>query len=206
MKIFGIGLSRTGTMSLHYALITLGYKSHFVFEGEEEIIEELSEFDAFTHTPLASVYKKLDRQFPDSKFILTVRNNCENWLNSCEKQMNLVSEINKDSIALKKVLLRTYGTETFNREMYRSAYIKHFNDVTHYFANRESDILILDICSGEGFEKLCPFLGKSIPTQPFPQKNSISSLQRPSQKLKRFLIYKMKAREIKRFLMKFYGN
>ena len=200
MKIFGIGLSRTGTMSLHHALIILGYRSHFVFDGEEDISMELSKkFDAFTHTPLASVYKELDQRFPNSKFILTVRKDRENWLNSCEQQGKLVV---KKSAALKKVLQRTYGTETFDLEKYSSAYDQHLKDVIQYFAHRENDLLILDICGGEGFEKLCPFLGKSITMQPFPQKNSISSLRRPSQLLKRFLIKRLKAREIKRFLMK----
>ncbi len=199
MKVFGIGLSRTGTMSLHYALIILGYRSHFVFDGEEYLIEELSEFDAFTHTPLASIYQDLDQRFPNSKFILTVRKDRESWLNSCENQMNLLG---KKTVALRKVLRRTYGTEIFDRDKYNIAYERHYDDVIKYFSERKNDLLILDICAGDGFEKLCPFLGKQIPRQSFPQKNSISSLQHPNQILKRFLIKRMKAREIKRFLLK----
>lgn len=198
MKIFGIGLSRTGSMSLHYALKVLGYRSHFVFDGEEIIGEELSKkFDAFTHTPLASVYKELDQRFPNSKFILTIRKDRQSWLNSCKQQQDLLPKMRS---ATKKVLLRTYGTEKFDEYMYSNAYDRHLNSVNQYFAGRQTDLLTLDICDGEGFEKLCPFLGKPIPERPFPLKNSISSLKSPVQVLKRFLIKNMRAQEIKGFI------
>ena len=39
-----------------------------------------------------------------------------------------------------------------------------------YFKNRPQDFLNLDIIGGEGWEKLCEFLGKPIPDVPFPRK------------------------------------
>jgi len=47
--------------------------------------------------------------------------------------------------------------------------------VMDYFKDRPDDLLIIDICSGEGFEKLAPFLGRPLPAQPFPHKGNILS-------------------------------
>lgn len=41
-----------------------------------------------------------------------------------------------------------------------------------YFAGRPEDLLIMDICAGDGWEKLCPFLGFEIPETPFPHLNT----------------------------------
>ena len=40
-----------------------------------------------------------------------------------------------------------------------------------YFKNQPSKILIFNIFKNEGWKKLCEFLDKPIPTQPFPHKN-----------------------------------
>ena len=45
-------------------------------------------------------------------------------------------------------------------------------DVLSYFRDRSDDILILDIISGDGWEKLCPFLDRDIPDVPFPKTNT----------------------------------
>lgn len=203
MKIFSIGLSRTGAVTLNEALTMLGYRAHLVADGEEDLQGELADFDAYTHTPLAALYKELDERFPNSKFILTVRANREGWLNSCEKLFSLIAKQSEASI---KVLMRTYGTNVFDREVFNTAYERHMENVMEYFKDRHDDLLILDITSGEGFEKLCPFLGKPILNQPMPRRNTMESLHKPSKKIKRFLVNWMMAREIKWFLKKLIGK
>ena len=181
----------------------LGYRSHLVGDGEEDLQGELADFDAYTHTPLAALYKELDERFPNSKFILTVRANREGWLNSCEKLFGLIAKQSEASI---KVLMRTYGTNVFDREVFNAAYERHIENVMEYFKDRHDDLLILDITSGEGFEKLCPFLGKPILNQPMPRRNTMESLHKPNKKIKRFLVNWMMAREIKWFLKKIIGK
>jgi hypothetical protein len=203
MKIFGIGLSRTASVTLNEALIMLGYRSHFVIDGEEDLQGELAEFDAFTHMPIAVKFKEMDERFPGSKFILSVRKDREAWLNSCEKRIGMV--VNKTD-AMKKVLKRTYGTDVYDREMFNAAYEQHFENVIEHFKDRKDDLLIIDITCGEGFEKLCPFLGKPMINEPLPRKNTMSMLESPSQKCKRFLIKWCKASAIKRFMKKLIGK
>ena len=79
IKIFGIGLSRTGTTSLTLALSELGLHAYHFPRGREVI----DSVDAATDTPVAAWYQDLDAAYPDSKFILTLRHRPE-WLDSCE--------------------------------------------------------------------------------------------------------------------------
>jgi len=72
--VFALGLSKTGTTSLHKALIGLGYKScHWQSNEFSEETRQLIEsgaplpFDAYTN--VASVvqhYEQLDRRFPSA--------------------------------------------------------------------------------------------------------------------------------------------
>ena len=55
--------------------------------------------------------------------------------------------------------------------MFRKSYINHLNDVYKYFEKKSKDILILDIINGEGYEKLCPFLGRKVLNKKFPHQN-----------------------------------
>ena len=78
-KIFGIGLSKTGTTSLARALEILGYKTRDYLgvtrysSGDLSSIDldEIETNDAFTDTPVPSFYRELDSRYPGSKFILT---------------------------------------------------------------------------------------------------------------------------------------
>ena len=169
-KIFGIGLSRTGTTSLNNALNVLGIKAihlpkYKYVDGRCTIDgQALKNYTALTDTPIALAYKILDEQFPHSKFILTIREKLE-WLNSCKRHF---ADSSDDHDYLRMDL---YGTTTFDKEKFSNAYDKHLQDVCSYFKNRKSDLLIIDISNGEGWEKLCPFLGKEIPNIQFPKQN-----------------------------------
>jgi len=171
--IFGIGLSKTGTTSLFAALDQLGYRAatfrHFRglglddwFEGNFDT-DYLAEYDAATDLPLAVLYPQLDRRYPGSKFILTVRE-ISSWLASAKKHFTQEprSRFGRD------VRLATYGIVGFHEERFRNVYETHYRNVVSYFSDRPDDLLILDIVAGEGWEKLCAFLGKESPIGAFP--------------------------------------
>ncbi len=198
MKIFCIGLSRSGSMTLNKALELLGYRSLFVLDYKQ-LEDNLSEYDAFTHTPLAAIYKELDNRFPNSKFILNIRER-ESWLRSVKRQWE-ATHSNDSEEGGREIRLRVYGTDKFDHDTLGRAYDQHREDVSQHFKDRNQSLLILDVCGGEGFEKLCPFLGKSIPSHQFPHQNSaLDTFERPSQKIRQFLIRHLKARKIKQFL------
>ncbi len=177
MKVFGIGLSKTGTSSLAKALSILGYhvKDCLGIEnyrkGDITAINQnaLAEYNALTDTPIPSYYKELDQAYPGSKFILTIRS-MEGWLKSCKKQFNQ-KLADKQTEAHNELIYDLYGTAVFDENKFKQGYLQFIKDVKTYFQNRPDDLLIIDITSGEGWDKLCPFLGKPFPNVPFPKSN-----------------------------------
>jgi 3'-phosphoadenosine 5'-phosphosulfate (PAPS) 3'-phosphatase len=176
-KIFGIGLSKTGTSSLAQALQFLGFKTKDYMGIERYVCGDLSSIDmdtvlahdALTDTPIPSFYRELDARFPGSKFILTVRDR-DGWLNSCRKQFNerfAAAQIG----AHKRLFEDLYGTDVFDEHLFETGYKKFVAGVLDYFKSRSADLLILDVAAGEGWEKLCPFLGRPVPDVPFPKAN-----------------------------------
>src|SRR5215212_6804140 len=91
-KVFGIGLSRTGTTSLTKALRILGYRAvhcplsivRFNGKGLQLSAEVVDRYDAFTDSPVARMYRELDYACPGSKFILTTRP-IEKWMASVRR-------------------------------------------------------------------------------------------------------------------------
>jgi hypothetical protein len=64
-----------------------------------------------------------------------------------------------------------YGSLQYNKDRFLYVYDTHVRNVKHYFRHRPEDLLVLDICGGDGWEKLCNFLGLSIPEARFPHAN-----------------------------------
>ena len=185
-RIFGIGLSKTGTTSLTRALQILGYQTnHFPFSalrhqaGELDMdVERLCRWDAATDSPIALFYQELEKKFPNGKFVLTVRN-VDSWLNSCEfnhvwpgdyvsnKGIRLWPHISK----ILSLHRNVYGTEKFQRDLFRRAYEKHNASVVDYFRRKGRELLIMDICAGHGWDELCAFLNVPVPDVRFPVEN-----------------------------------
>lgn len=185
-KIFGIGLSKTGTTSLTDALRLLGYRAvHYPFGilgyrhgGLTLKPERLSRYQACTDSPIARFFPELDRYYPGSKFILTTRR-LDRWLDSCERHHVWPGTYMEHLLLRKSPLIRSvvclhrdlYGSPRFDRKTFSDAYRVHEKAVLEYFRDRPGDLLVLDICSGQGWEKLCPFLGHDVPGCVFPKKN-----------------------------------
>ncbi len=208
-RIFCIGLSRTGTTSIAYALEEFGYKSSALplnFRHQNKLValkvwinrlcmflskrllskrlvlfkktysrknklilnmKGYEHFNVLSDTPTALLFRELDKKYPGSKFILTTRDQ-EDWLKSCERHFQpkftggLFDQLNYE----------IYGTHVFDRDKFIQAYARHIQQVKGYFANRSADLLCIDVCAGEGFEKIAPFLEKPIPRKGFPSMNS----------------------------------
>lgn len=161
-KVFGIGLSKTGTNSLNEALRLLGYRAeHFFFD-----LDRIEQLDAATDTPIARAYLELDRKYPGSKFILTLRD-LPSWLESCRRQFTAVHTRRER----RDLRLDVYGVPAFEEGPFRRAYHAHRAEVRGYFRGRRRDYLEMDIIAGDGWEKLCPFLGQRVPDHPFPHLN-----------------------------------
>ena len=164
-KIFGIGLAKTGTVSLKDALHNLGYNTiHQPKGGLPGTIKTINSCDAVVGIPVQYHYKELDKSFPNSKFILTTRP-IRYWLRSYETW----------TLSLQKIpwgwLSILYDCMLFDRKKFWSGFIKHHKEVKEYFKDRPDDLLIMDFSKGDGWEKLCKFLNKPILNKVFPHLN-----------------------------------
>lgn len=186
-KIFGVGLSKTGTTSLGHALELLGIETvHYPYD--ERTYEELTHSkyklsilntcQAIVDITVAPYYEQLDRAHPKSKFILTIRDK-DAWLNSVEKHWERIQSClerdHKFSRFTRFITASTYGTWTFEPGRFSYVYDVHTKNVKDYFEGRCEDLLIMDICGGQGWNLLCPFLGIPVPPNLFPHFNRAPS-------------------------------
>jgi len=177
MKVFGIGLSRTGTKSLTAALRLLGFDVHHyptdpttaaeVIAGRPYSI--LDRCDGLTDVHAAVRFRALDAWYPGSRFVLTTREK-PSWLESCHHHFtHYRPEHHPQPLRSMIVSLRRqmYGVDEFHGERFSLAYDRHLESVLSYFQGR-SDLLVVNIPGGDGWDTLCPFLERPDPGQPFP--------------------------------------
>jgi hypothetical protein len=173
--VFGIGLNKTGTRSLHEALEALGYTPlHWGGPASRLAVEraEAEDVPLLTHLPghdafsdilaLAIRFDVLDQQYPGSRFVLTTRS-LEGWLESrrrhVERNQRDAAEGRYDGTFL-----------TVDLEGWRAERAEHHTRVRAHFADRPGDLLELDIerDGARGWDLLCPFLGLAVPARAFP--------------------------------------
>jgi hypothetical protein len=172
-KVFAIGLTKTGTSSLHRALSELGFKSlhwggraaYFAVldaqRGGRRLLAQVGEqHDAYSDIETLSVrFDIAALHYPGSRFILTVRD-VDEWIDSRRHH------VLRNRRALHSGTYQGTNIE-IHEEQWRRQWAVHIERVMSWFAGRD-DLLVLDICRGEGWERLAPFLRKPVPARPFP--------------------------------------
>lgn len=201
LKYVGAGLSRTGTLSLSLALEQLGFKSlHFDTERLNDVIDgstpnsnfrRYPDYDAVVDLPSAFFFEELMRAYPRSKVILTIRP-IDAWWRSIEKHFS-ANHIPEEPRILHKIgrrlgvsVMQEHELDSFRRKLRHEAYgssepreffykrrYKRHNDLVRTIVPVDR-LLVLDIAAGEGWEKLCPFVGKPIPNTPFPHAHAVN--------------------------------
>ncbi|MDY0093140.1 MAG: sulfotransferase [Candidatus Vecturithrix sp.] len=196
-KIFNFGLPKTGTTSLNQALNILGFKSlHNPKNFRQQAMEGRYHFDRDDWQAITNFgehfYPQLDQAYPNSKFILTVRDETA-WLQSWRKQVGASTgdevgarwawtrKLRTWERGIKRILeydtrithkharIDIFGTYTFHAERCLYVYRLHQKNAKEYFQDRPRDFLIMNIPEGDDWEKLCPFLEiDKIPDAPFP--------------------------------------
>ena len=170
-KVFGVGLGRTGTTSLTYALRDLGcHARHCPYRllrrDEHGIVvldmERAARLDAITDLPAARFYRELDHVFPSSKFILTIRD-ADSWVCSMRKIFLMNTAISLLP-KMRELFCDTYGTCVLSRtDILIERFNAHNREVRAYFADRPGALLVLDVRAPDAWGELCRFLGKPMP-------------------------------------------
>lgn len=187
-RIFGIGMHKTGTTTLHHALQILGYDSFHWGTGEAPIIwqemtqegrsKKLEQWYALSDLPIPLLYKQLDYAYPGSKFILTLRDEAD-WLKSVEKLWDHKSNPTRwlwDVYPFTNRIHRElYGQKHFDKEVMLARYRRHNAEVMEYFRNRSEDLLVMNIDTRLGWSWLCDFLRVEHPDVPYPNSNMTSA-------------------------------
>ncbi len=200
-KIFCIGLNKTGTTSLKKAMEELNYKVGDQREAEllfddwvkrdfKRLINYCKTAEFFQDAPLSFPYTyiAMDQAFRGSKFILTIRDNEEQWYNSLVTFHGKLwgnGNVPPTAEDLKKAnyiypgfpyhsrlhLNKVSETDPYNKNILIDYYNTHNNNVKDYFRFREKDLLILNIAEKEAFKKLITFLNVKTEINEFPWEN-----------------------------------
>jgi hypothetical protein len=181
-KVFGIGLSKTATSSLGAALERLGYlQAHFLNPFTEEILGErdFGLFDAATDTPVAMRFETLFNLYPNARFILTERP-YDSWGGSLKRHFEHRTGT-ADFARLHELMTRqgasigppelaiVHGALYYSHPDPRAAYDMFHGRVTRFFADKpDGKLLRHSVFVGDGWRKLCDFLGHPVPEEPYP--------------------------------------
>ncbi|MGD1949872.1 MAG: sulfotransferase family protein [Leptolyngbyaceae cyanobacterium] len=177
-KIFGIGWAKTGTTTLGSCFKVLGFNHQSqnldlatdIGKGNlSHILELVKTKETFEDWPWILLYKEFDKTFSDSRFILTKRQP-EKWIRSYK---NMLANQGDASEELNKIRRILYGLPFpgVSESQLIDRYNQHNADVENYFRDRPQDLLTVNWEEGDGWEKLCGFLGKDVPNEPLPHAN-----------------------------------
>ena len=199
IEVIGAGFGRTGTLSLKFALETLGFEKCYhmmevmlneghvahwrqAAQGEKVDWHDLYRgYRATVDWPSASFWRKLRFVYPDAKVVLTLRDS-EQWYTS------VINTIWK----LSSTALET-GESRGDQEMIERALMGHEviwdgvfggrmedkNHVIDCFERHNEEVIdsvpqeqLLVYRPGDGWEPLCEFLQKPVPETDYPRVNS----------------------------------
>lgn len=200
-KIFCIGANKTGTTSVERVFRSLGLKVGNQARAERllhdwgrrdfrKIISYCRWAEAFQDIPFSypDTFRYMDAAFPGSKFILTVRNNPDEWFDSLVRFHTQL--VGKNRIPTAEDLRQfnylypgflwdaqrlRYGADestVYDRQLYTRCYREHNQAVMGYFKGRREDLLVLNVAESDAMEKLLTFLGYAYSGQKMPHVNA----------------------------------
>jgi len=199
MKIFCIGFNKTATTSLS----SFFRKNEFLVAPEnpfeklldvylekdfETIIDfintNFSEYQVFQDIPfsLPQLYKTLYEKYPDAKFILTVRNNKDDWyyslLNYHKSLFGDISQPEKIFYVkegwIHNLLTKVYNAPKSNPYDYTSltqSYLNHNKEVRKFFSEKKEQFLELNLSNPNSVNKLEKFLNVTFKHREIPHLN-----------------------------------
>lgn len=190
LKVIGAGQSRTGTLSLKFALEHLGFGPCC---HAAELLSRMSEqfplwmrvvqgmpdwdavFDGFLSTvdfPTNKYWRDLAAYFPDAKVILSTRD-AESWFDSLQRSVMSPEAREKSEqspmIPILTKMLLDYPPERLED---REFMLEHFRTWNAEVISAIPPERLLVWQLGDGWEPICTFLNVPVPAEPYPRINS----------------------------------
>lgn len=184
-KVFGIGLSRTGTTSLAQALTMLGIDTaHWTNPLTHQLLSDgdFFMFGASTDCCVSAEFEKLYYQYPNARFVWTTRP-LDAWLTSFERhhdRHSWVRDVEEMRDAFdQRICAHMFEHAALEYGLYLNAadldaaWRAFETRVRRFFCDKPAGKLLeLDLFAGQGWDELCRFLGRPIPPHPFPKLNA----------------------------------
>jgi hypothetical protein len=202
-KVFCIGQNKTGTTSLEKLLSLFGFTignqpvaevlslDWLIERNVDRIIRYCCTADAFQDAPFSfpGLYKELDMAFPNSKFILTVRNSPEEWFKSLVRFHTIqfssdpTRPPNEDDLKNATYRYKGYALEIFtslykypqtplyDEHAYKSYYVRDNDEKRTYFKDRPNNFVEINLAVIDDFQRLCEFLCVETNINSFPWLN-----------------------------------
>jgi glycosyltransferase involved in cell wall biosynthesis len=180
-RVFCLGLNKTGTSSFHAAMEILGLHSVHgggtdwggdkmnqavraaMDEGRPLLSGLDPKIDAFADIGLlATHFELLDKHYPGSRFVLTVRPVNE-WIDSRRRHI-------ERNIARREAGEYEGDFLVVDEDLWRQQWERQVGRVRRYFEGRR-DFLEIDFTAGPGWGPLCELLEVPEPADPFPWAN-----------------------------------
>ena len=195
LAVLGVGMGRTGTLSLKRALETLGIAPcyHMVEVGRHPEHARawaaagrgeptdwqalLGAYAAAVDWPAAAFWRELTACNPKARVILTVRDGAAWYASFRDTIVASTGDLAppQDSplrmiydLTRELILTGVFGGRAADEAYARAVYDAHNRAVTEYVAPER--LLVFDLASG--WEPLCAFLGRPVPPEPFPRVNT----------------------------------
>jgi hypothetical protein len=174
MKVFGVGLNKTGTTTLGQCFKLLGYRHapydrtllYRLHEGDlEPAFAVADKFDTFEDWPWPLMFKQLDARYPDAKFVLTERSSPQKWIDSLKNHSERSGTERVREIAYGHPMPHGHEDELM------AFYAAHGRAVREHFVDRPEKLLVSCWETESRWHELCTFVGKDVPETPFPHAN-----------------------------------
>lgn len=193
MQLVGAGFPRTGTLSTKAALTRLGLPCYhmaelvlraehtrawhdFLIGGKPMAWLQLFEgYEATVDAPAAFVYREILQAFPNAKVLLNVREP-NSWYASLETLANTMQEAGVHRDTNPRLAAWLEVVEALNHRMFGGTLepdrcIRVFEAHNRRVQEEISAERLLVFRVQDGWEPLCAFLGRDVPSEPFPHLN-----------------------------------
>jgi hypothetical protein len=200
-KVFGVGLSKTGTTSLARALGDVGYRVGNQHRAEflltpyarcdfAPILAHCRTAGAFLDFPFffLDTCQEVDGAFPGSRFILTLRDDAEQWYRSLiaflsklfgHGEVPTAADLRRATYVWPgwmresvRLAYRTPDEDVLGHDALVASYVAHNEGILEYFADRPGDLLVINLADADAYARFCAFLDiDSPPYTRFPWEN-----------------------------------